>query len=42
MILECLRRGLLPEWSASNPVSKRLARSLGYRPDVLCDIVYYE
>jgi len=42
MILECLRRGLRPEWSASNPVSKRLARSLGYRPDALCDILFYE
>jgi len=41
MILECLRRDLRPEWSAANPVSKRLARSLGYRPGPLCDIVFY-
>jgi len=42
MLLECLERGLRPEWSASNPVSKRLARSLGYVPAGLCDIVFFE
>ncbi len=42
MLLGCLERGLRPEWSASNPVSKRLALSLGYRPAGLCDIVFYE
>ena len=42
MILACLRCGLRPEWSAANPVSKRLARSLGYRSDALCDILFYE
>ena len=42
MVLGCLERGLRPEWSASNPVSKRLARSLGYRPDALCDLAFFE
>ena len=42
MLLGCTERGLSPEWSASNPVSKRLARSLGYRPAGLCDIVFFE
>lgn len=38
----CLSRKLQPEWSASNPVSKRLALRLGYRPAQLCDIFYLE
>lgn len=42
MLLGCMERGLRPEWSASNPVSKHLARSLGYRPAGLCDIVFFE
>jgi GNAT superfamily N-acetyltransferase len=42
MLLGCRERGLRPEWSASNPVSKRLARSLGSRPAGLCDIVFFE
>jgi GNAT superfamily N-acetyltransferase len=42
MLLGCLERDLRPEWSASNPVSKRLARSLGYRPAALRDIVFFE
>jgi len=42
MLLTCRERDLRPEWCAANPVSKRLARSLGYRPAGLCDIVYYE
>ena len=42
MVLSCTERGLRPEWSASNPVSKRLARSLGYSPAGLCDIVFFE
>ncbi len=42
MVLACLERGLSPDWSAANPVSKRLARSLGYRPAGLCDILFYE
>jgi len=42
MLLGCIERGLRPEWSASNPVSKRLARSLGYRPAGLCDILFFE
>ena len=42
MLLGCLDRGLRPEWSAANPVSKRLARTLGYRPAGLCDIVFFE
>jgi len=42
MLLGCIECGLRPEWSASNPVSKRLARSLGYRPAGLCDILFFE
>jgi GNAT superfamily N-acetyltransferase len=42
MLLGCMERGLRPEWSASNPVSKHLARSMGYRPAGLCDIVLFE
>lgn len=42
MLLGCAERGLRPDWSAANPVSKRLARSLGYSPAGLCDIVFFE
>lgn len=28
---DCLKRGVIPEWNAANPVSQRLALRLGYR-----------
>jgi GNAT superfamily N-acetyltransferase len=40
LLRECLRRGLEPCWSASNPVSKRLALRLGYRPAGTCEVLY--
>ena len=40
ILLHCLDAGLRPEWSASNPVSKRLALDLGYRPAALCDVMF--
>lgn len=40
LIRECLRLGLEPCWSASNPVSKRLAVRLGYRSDGECEVLY--
>jgi len=36
----CLDRGLLPCWSASNPVSQRLAARLGYRPAGVCEVLF--
>ena len=30
LILECLERGLEPNWDSSNPASQRLAEQLGY------------
>lgn len=36
----CLTEGLAPRWSASNPVSQRLAVRLGYRPAGLCEVLY--
>lgn len=39
-IHDCLRRALEPCWSASNPVSKRLALRLGYRPGRECEVLY--
>ena len=42
MLLHCLENGLRPEWSAANPVSKRLALALGYRPGPLCDVFYLD
>jgi hypothetical protein len=42
MLAACLERGLRPEWSAADPISKHLAISLGYRPAALCDIFYLE
>jgi len=42
MLLYCLEHGLRPEWSAANPVSKRLALALGYRPGCLCDVFFLD
>lgn len=36
---EALARNLVPCWSASNPVSKRLAGRLGYRPAGECEVL---
>ena len=36
----CLDVGLVPAWSASNPVSQRLAVRLGYQPAGLCEVLY--
>ena len=35
-----LEAGLAPEWSASNPVSKRLAVRLGYVPAGECEVLF--
>lgn len=40
LLRECLRLGLEPCWSASNPVSKRLALRLGYLPGGTCEVLY--
>lgn len=42
LLAECLRRGLTPEWSASNPVSQHLAETLGYRPAGRCEVLVAE
>ena len=39
LLHESLRRQLVPCWSASNPVSKRLAVRLGYRPAAECEVL---
>jgi GNAT superfamily N-acetyltransferase len=39
-ILEALKRGLVPHWNASNPVSQRLAARLGYGPGGTCEVLY--
>jgi hypothetical protein len=39
LIVEALARNLIPCWSASNPVSKRLAQRLGYRPARECEVL---
>jgi len=39
LMAESLARGITPNWSASNPVSKRLAERLGYRPGEECEIL---
>lgn len=39
LMREALARGLAPCWSASNPVSKRLAERLGYRPAAECEVL---
>jgi GNAT superfamily N-acetyltransferase len=40
LIRECLTLGLAPRWSASNPVSQRLALRLGYQPAGVCEVLY--
>ena len=37
---QCLAEGLVPRWTASNPVSQRLAVRLGYRPADVCEVLY--
>ena len=39
MILECARRGLVPNWSASNPVSQRIARRIGLVDHEVCTVL---
>jgi GNAT superfamily N-acetyltransferase len=39
-VRKCLSEGLAPRWSASNPVSQRLAVRLGYQPAGLCEVLY--
>jgi len=39
LLREALARNLVPCWSASNPVSKRLAVRLGYRPAGECEVL---
>ena len=36
----CLDEGRVPRWSASNPVSQRLAVRLGFRPAGVCEVLY--
>jgi GNAT superfamily N-acetyltransferase len=40
LLRECLDQGVAPRWSASNPVSQRLAERLGYRPAGVCEVLY--
>lgn len=40
LLRQCLREGLVPRWSASNPVSQRLAVRLGYQPAGVCQVLY--
>ena len=39
LIGETLARNLIPCWSASNPISRRLAERLGYRPAGECEVL---
>jgi GNAT superfamily N-acetyltransferase len=36
----CLEAGLTPRWSASNPVSQRLALRLGFEAAGVCEVLY--
>jgi GNAT superfamily N-acetyltransferase len=40
LIRRCLSEGLVPRWTASNPVSQRLAVRLGYHPAGQCEVLY--
>jgi len=39
MLCECAARGLEPHWSASNPISQRLARRLGFLDNDICHVL---
>ena len=39
LVVHCLENGLVPCWSASNPVSQRLAQRLGYRPGPVSEVL---
>jgi len=40
LMRRCLAAGLVPRWSASNPISQRLAVRLGYTPAGVCEVLY--
>jgi GNAT superfamily N-acetyltransferase len=40
LLRESLSLGLVPRWSASNPVSQRLAVRLGFRAAGVCEVLY--
>jgi GNAT superfamily N-acetyltransferase len=40
LLRHCLEEGLAPQWSASNPVSQRLAQRLGFQPGGVCEVLY--
>lgn len=40
LLRHCLEAGLTPQWSASNPISQRLALRLGYEPAGVCEVLY--
>ncbi len=39
LLAVCLRRGVVPHWNASNPVSQRLALRLGFEEVGVCEIL---
>ena len=39
LLVRCVEDGKAPRWSASNPVSHRLAARLGYRPAGVCEVL---
>jgi len=41
-IVHCLEQTIVPHWNASNPVSKRLARRLGYIPAETVNVLLVE
>jgi GNAT superfamily N-acetyltransferase len=40
LLRHCLDAGVVPRWSASNPVSQRLAVRLGFRPAGVCEVLH--
>jgi hypothetical protein len=40
LVRRCLADALVPRWTASNPVSQRLAVRLGFRPAGVCEVLY--
>jgi RimJ/RimL family protein N-acetyltransferase len=41
LILECLEKGIDPNWEAATEISARLAEKLGYTPEGTYDTYYY-
>lgn len=40
LLLHCLDNNLEPHWNAANPISIHLAKSLGFQPSGICEVLF--